>query len=140
MKNKYLIVEIHDATPEFKSELTAIVSELDNLGITRRSVLVIPNYYEKNNLINDKDFVSWINGLQEKGDEIVLHGYNHVSTNHNYSSGFQKILGTKVNHGEAEFQNIGYDEAVDKIQKGKQIFVSFSEETMNEVRKKTGLA
>ena len=121
MENKYLIVEIHDATPEFKPELTEIVSKLDNLGISRRSVLVIPNYYEKNNLINDREFISWLDDLQEKGDEIVQHGYNHVSTNHNYKSRWDRFIGTKLTHGEGEFQNISYNEAQEKIQKGKDI-------------------
>jgi len=122
MKNKkYLVVLIHDATPAFKSELNEIVSELDRIGIKKRSVLVIPNYYEKNNILGDVGFIEWLNGFKDNKDELVLHGYEHLSTNHNYSSRFQKILGTKVNHGEAEFQNISYKEAREKIQKGKQL-------------------
>ena len=118
---KYLVVSVHDATPRFKGELQEIVSELDRIGIKRKSILVIPNYYGEESILDNKDFIFWLHSLKSNGDELVQHGYNHVSTNHNFSSRFQKILGTKVNHGEAEFQNISYWEAKAKIGLGRKM-------------------
>ena len=122
MKDKYLVVSIHDVTPEFKQELTTIVSELDKIGIKKTSVLIIPNYYENKNLVKDNQFTDWLYQLYDNGNELVQHGYNHLCTNYNFKSHIQKFIGTKINHSEGEFQNISYDEAKSKIQKGKDIF------------------
>ncbi len=47
---KKLIVSLHDVTPKFEGELTEIVQELDQRGITTRSNLVVPNWERVNNL------------------------------------------------------------------------------------------
>jgi len=122
MKQKYLVVSIHDATPEFKTELGEIVSELDRNDILKRSVLVIPDYLGKNNLLHNDGFIDWLHQIQDKGNEIVQHGYEHVSTNKDYHSLYGKFVGERLAHGCGEFQNISREEANSKIQQGENIF------------------
>jgi len=122
MENKYLVVSIHDATPNFNSQLTKIVSELDKIGVNKKSILVIPDYLGKSNISQDDKFIELLHSLQDKGNEIVQHGLEHISTNHNYSSFLEKFIGEQIAQGCGEFQNISYEEAKEKIQKGKEIF------------------
>ncbi len=125
MSQKYLVVSIHDATPKFRKELNGIISELDQRKVTPRSVLVIPNYKQKYNILFDEEFVFWLSQLKSKGDELVQHGYDHIQQT--------TILKNKKNYSlqeknlemyareYAEFQNIDYNEAKRRIQKGKEI-------------------
>lgn len=122
MTQKYLTVSIHDVTPKFRGELSEIVSELDQRGVSSRSILVIPNYGLQHDISADNNFVSWLHQLKSRGDELVHHGYGHVSRNREYKSLVGRFMGEIFAQGCAEFQNIGYDEARQRIQKGKDIF------------------
>ncbi len=122
MKNKYLVVSIHDVTPNFNSQLTKIISELDKIGVNKKSILVIPDYLGKNSISQSGEFIEWLHSLQDKGNEIVQHGLEHISTNHNYPSFLEKFIGEQIAQGCGEFQNISYKEAKEKIWKGKEIF------------------
>ncbi|TET27563.1 DUF2334 domain-containing protein [Candidatus Aerophobetes bacterium] len=118
----YFIVSIHDASPAFSSELKELVSELDSHGIVPRSVLVIPNYQERYNILKDDRFLSWIQSLQEGGDEIVHHGYNHLAGEGKHSSFNNYLYDRLFAKGCGEFQYLDYREAEDKIRLGKEIF------------------
>lgn len=125
MSQKYLVVSIHDVTPEFKKELNEIISELDQKKITPRSILVIPHYKQKYNILSDNEFVFWLRQLENKGDELVQHGYDHIQQttilkNVGNFSLQEKILELYAQKY-AEFQNIDYNEARKRVRKGKEI-------------------
>ncbi|MFH0869685.1 MAG: DUF2334 domain-containing protein [archaeon] len=119
---KYLTVSIHDVTPKFKGELSEIVSELDQRCINSKNILVIPNHESYNDISADDNFVSWLHQLSSGGNELVQHGYEHVSRNRTYNSMGDWFMGNFFAQGSAEFQNIGYDEAREIIRRGKDIF------------------
>jgi predicted deacetylase len=124
MRDRKLIVSVHDVTPKYKGELTEIVSELDRVGVNKRSVLVVPNWEGEYDLRQDDNFVSWLHGLKASGDEIVLHGYNHQSTKRkgHYKNPFQWFMGEVFAQGTGEFQNLTYEETRQKLQDGKRVF------------------
>jgi len=76
MKQKELVISIHDFTHYFNSELEEIITELNQLNLKKRSILVIPNYkhipLESNSLTIDL-----LHQEVEQDNEICLHGYNH---------------------------------------------------------------
>lgn len=118
----YFIVSIHDASPAFSSELKEMVSELESHGIIPKSILAIPNYQERYNILKDDRFLSWIHSLTEKGDEIVHHGYNHLAGQGKHSSFYNYLYDRFFAKGCEEFQYLSYREAEDKIRLGKEIF------------------
>lgn len=118
----YFIVSIHDASPAFSAELKELVSELDSCGTIPRSVLVIPNYQEKYNILKDHRFLSWIHFLQERGDEIVHHGYTHLAERGKHSSFYNYLYDRFFAKGCGEFRYLDYREAEDKIRLSKEIF------------------
>jgi predicted deacetylase len=122
MSKKFLTVSIHDVTPRFRGELEEIFAELDRRKISSRSVLVIPNFQSSHDISCDQNFVAWLHDLRKKGDEIVHHGYEHVSSSRQYNSLPGWLMGEIFALGCAEFQNIGYGEAKRKIRQGKEIF------------------
>lgn len=118
----YLTVSIHDVTPKFESELKEIIAELNRRGIHSRSILVIPNYELNYDVSKNENFTAWLHDLEKTGDEIVHHGYEHVSHSRKYRSLKKWFLGEMCAQGCAEFQNINYEEARERLQKGKAIF------------------
>ena len=119
-----LIISVHDATPKYKGELTEIIRELDRLEVNKRSILVIPNLEEKYDLRKDYAFVSRLRELKNEGDEIILHGYNHESTQRKgyYKNPFQWFMGEVFARGTGEFQNLTYEEVRQKLRNGKKTF------------------
>jgi len=118
---KYLVVSVHDVTPAFGSEIKEIVDELKIQKIDKKSILVIPNYLGRYNILKNYRFLNRLNVLKEEGNEIVLHGYEHISRNKKYSSFYGYLMGEWIAQGCAEFQNISYGEAEDKIRRGREI-------------------
>ncbi|MCD6083640.1 polysaccharide deacetylase family protein [Candidatus Aerophobetes bacterium] len=118
---KYLVVSVHDVSPAFGGEVREIVSELKNQKIHKKSILVIPEYQGRYSILKDSEFLSWLYSLREEGDEIVQHGYEHISRNRRYGSFRDYLIGEFFAQGCAEFQNSGYEEARDKIKKGREI-------------------
>jgi len=124
MTTNNLIVSVHDVTPRHKSELLEIVSELDRIGISRRSILVTPNWWDRYDLRKEDNFVAWLHELRDGGDEIVHHGYNHRSDKRkgHYKTIFEWFVGEVFAQGTGEFQNLTFQEARAKIEKGNRIF------------------
>jgi len=120
-KRKYLVVSVHDVTPAFDSEVREIVDELRIQEVDKKNILVIPNYHNKYNILKSDRFSGWLHSLKEKGDEIILHGYEHISRNRKYSSFYGYIMGEWVAQGCAEFQNISYEETKDRVERGRKI-------------------
>lgn len=72
-----LVVSIHDVSPLTHDRVIAMLDDLAALGVTRTSLLVIPNHHHRAPMNADKGFCAWLGKLAEAGHEIVLHGYHH---------------------------------------------------------------
>lgn len=107
---KKAILEIHDISPFFKTELQKLKSFLANFREERVTLLVIPNYrheYPLEACSETKRLVEEVRG------EIVLHGYSHF--------GKRKISQILLTWGEAEFSSLTLDQTLERIRKGKEI-------------------
>ena len=87
---------------------------------------MIPYYKQRYNILSDKEFVFWLHQLKSKGDELVQHGYDHIQqTKTTFQNRGNFLLQEKVlkmyARKYAEFQNIHYNEARKRLQKGKEI-------------------
>src|SRR5690349_10073256 len=74
---KALIVSLHDAHPGSYAQIAEQVAFLAGYGITRSSILVVPEFHHRGSLLQDKGFCETVSGWQDQGHEIVLHGYYH---------------------------------------------------------------
>src|SRR5512144_1309048 len=73
-----LVVSVHDVTPPTQDQVRRMRDLLDDIGVTRCSLLVIPNFRGRHPIDADAGFCAWLAGLRDRGDEIVLHGFEHV--------------------------------------------------------------
>ena len=45
--SKKIVISIHDAAPNFTNELKIIFKALDDLGVKKRTNLIVPNFAKK---------------------------------------------------------------------------------------------
>ncbi|MCK4807568.1 MAG: DUF2334 domain-containing protein, partial [Candidatus Aegiribacteria sp.] len=112
---KRLHLTVHDVSPAHEDTLRKIHSALGELGAVRYSMLVVPEYHGKWSLDEFPDFCRWLQGLEENGVEIVLHGCRHEGNTAGLGTS-DRIRSSLFTRGEGEF--LGLDEkAAEKLLK-----------------------
>ncbi len=72
-----LVVSLHDVSPLTRDVFTAMLKELAGVGVTKTSLLVIPDHHHRGHMLDDAGFCRWLEGLAKAGHEVVIHGYYH---------------------------------------------------------------
>jgi predicted deacetylase len=119
---KSLIVSLHDAHPGSHAQIAEQVAFLAAYGITRSSILVVPEFHHEGALLDDPAFCEAVTGWQAGGHEIVLHGYFHdrlESPPEKLSTVFWTRLYTNQ---EAEFLDLPRETAQLRLEKGRALF------------------
>jgi hypothetical protein len=121
---KSLIVSLHDAHPGSQAQIAEQVAFLATYGITRSSILVVPEFHHRGSLLQDRAFCEAVSGWQARGHEIVLHGYFHdrrESPPETLSTVFWTRLYT---NREAEFLDLPREAARLRLERGCALFES----------------
>jgi uncharacterized protein len=118
----YLVVSIHDVAPATQAICDKIISELTKKGIRHSSLLVVPDYHHRGRSMLDRQFVSWLRGLEADGHEIVIHGYFHERPRRDTETALEKFVTRFYTQGEGEFYDLGYDEAFRRIKTARDEF------------------
>ena len=71
------LVAIHDVTPAHQASLSRIYALLQQVGIARYALLVVPDWHGEWPLDRHPPFVNDLLARQDAGVEIFLHGYRH---------------------------------------------------------------
>ena len=111
----YLVVSIHDVAPSTKLITEKIVSELARKGVHHCSLLVVPDYHHQGGSMQDRQFVSWLRGLEAAGHEVVIHGYFHERPPRERERLLEKFVTRFYTQGGGEFYDLGYEEAFRRI-------------------------
>jgi len=112
-----LVVSIHDVSPPERARVEQVMARLAGIGVRRFSLLVIPNLRDRWPIDADQAFCNWLRQRQDRGDEVVLHGWEHAAV------GTPRALGDRLRNrwytqGEGEFLSLEYDEASRRISLG----------------------
>jgi hypothetical protein len=121
---KSLIVSLHDAHPGSRAQIAEQVAFLAAYGITRSSILVVPEFHHRGSVLQDKTFCDTVSDWQTRGHEIVLHGYFHdrrESPREKLSTVFWTRLYT---NREAEFLDLPEETARQRLERGRALFAS----------------
>jgi predicted deacetylase len=121
---KSLIVSLHDAHPGSRAQIAEQAAFLATYGITRSSILVVPEFHHGGLLTKDPSFCDAVSGWQAAGHEIILHGYYHdrrESPRENLSTLFWTRLYT---NREAEFLDLPRETARQRLERGRALFES----------------
>jgi predicted deacetylase len=126
---KSLIVSLHDAHPESQAAIAEQVAFLAGYGITRSSILVVPEFHHGAPVETAAPFCEAVSGWQAGGHEVVLHGYFHdrqESPPEKLSTLFWTRLYT---NREAEFLDLPRETAKARLEKGRALFASLGWKT-----------
>ncbi|HEX4140059.1 MAG TPA: polysaccharide deacetylase family protein [Candidatus Methylacidiphilales bacterium] len=121
---KSLIVSLHDAHPGSRAQIAEQVAFLATYGVTRSSILVVPEFHHGATAAGDPAFREAVTAWQASGNEIVLHGYFHdrkESPRETLSTLFWTRLYTSQ---EAEFLDLPRETAQDRLARGRKLFES----------------
>jgi uncharacterized protein len=110
-----LVVSVHDVAPSTQKAADNIISELARRGVRTCSLLVVPDYHHQGLFTKNRQFVSWLQNLEADGYEIVVHGYCHHRPRRPNETMRDKFLTRFYTNEEAEFYDLGYEEALRRI-------------------------
>ncbi len=117
-----LVVSIHDVAPSTQMIVQEMLDDLKQLGVSRCSLLVVPHYHEKELLTMEPSFVMWIREKQQEDHEIVLHGWSHLRPVSSKEGLWKRWMTQHYTRGEGEFYDLSYNDAREKLKKGKEEF------------------
>jgi predicted deacetylase len=121
---KSLIVSLHDAHPGSHAQIAEQVAFLAGYGITRSSILVVPEFHHSGLLTKDPSFCTDVSAWQAAGHELVLHGYYHDRAEAAPDT-FSNFYWTRLyTAGEAEFLDLSKDVARARLELGRLLFKS----------------
>jgi predicted deacetylase len=119
-----LVVSVHDVAPASQARVQEILSELAHHGVAVCSLLVVPNYHHSGCFTENRAFVRWLQDLEAKGHEIVIHGYFHERPRRADENVSQKLFTRFYTKDEGEFYDLEYDEAFRRIARAREEFTS----------------
>ena len=119
-----LVVSVHDVAPSTRARVEEIVSELSHHGVLVCSLLVVPDYHHRGCFTEDAAFVRWLQDLESKGHEIVIHGYFHQRPRRAGERLLQKAVTRFYTSDEGEFYDLDYDEALRRITQAREQFAA----------------
>jgi hypothetical protein len=111
---------MHDVTPARFEQTRACMDMLDSIGLPCSSLLVVPRYHDIP-IESDPAFVKWLSERQERGDEIVLHGYRHV-VEEKPRGWLPRLQCNLFSRMECEFLGLSADAFNSLIRKGLAVF------------------
>ncbi len=119
MHKKSLIVSIHDVRPGLLPEIQQMMSTLAQIGISRTSLLVIPNFHRHEPITANQALIYELRRLQDQGHEIVLHALYHLEDAQPDRGGVREFLLARLHtRGEGEFLRLHREEARKRIASG----------------------
>src|SRR5205823_8816786 len=115
MSGHSLIVSLHDMAPATWDTSRKMLAELQQNGIRKCSLLVVPNYHHQGASLQDREFVSALRDLEGEGHEIVIHGYFHQRPRRAAEPLLNQFLTQVYTQDEGEFFDLDYNEARRRI-------------------------
>ena len=116
------VVSLHDVSPLTRDVFTAMLKELAEAGVTKTSLLVIPNHHHRGHMLDDAGFCRWLESLAKAGHEVVIHGYYHQRPRRADETVRQRWVTSVYTMDEGEFYDLSKEEAADLLARAKEDF------------------
>jgi predicted deacetylase len=99
-----------------------MVAELGRIGVSRMSLLVIPDHHRRGHFLDHPAFCEWLKVQVAAGHEAVLHGYFHARKPRTGESFRSRWLTRTYTAGEGEFYDLALEDARELARKGRDDF------------------
>lgn len=115
--SRYLVVTIHDVAPPTLPRVRQILSDLEEVGIRRCTLLVVPRFHGEWDLESTPEFRDFLLSRDPERQEICLHGYQHLGRPDDHR-GLARLIATRYTDSEGEFYRLQIKRAVPLIERG----------------------
>ena len=115
---KSLVVSLHDVSPLTQTLCEEILTQLQKLGITQTSLLIIPNHHQRAPISGNSAFRNWLAHKIDAWHEPVLHGYFHQRQKQKEDTFRAKLTTEIYTAGEGEFFDLSTEEAFIRGERG----------------------
>lgn len=113
------MVSLHDVHPGSSAAIRAQVEALDAIGVSRFSLLVVPDFHGDGRIGSDPGLCDWLRERVSLGDEVVLHGYHHLRVGAEES--WRTVFWTRFyTRNEAEFLDLSRAAARALLRRGRE--------------------
>ncbi len=116
-----LVVSIHDVSPLTQPIVRTMLADLAEAGVSRTSLLVVPDHHKKAPVANDPSFCQEMRNLVSCGHEVVLHGYYHLRPP-KQTTLLKSLITEHYTAGEGEFFDLSQNEAAERLTTAKKEF------------------
>jgi predicted deacetylase len=122
VSNRALIVSLHDVSPLTHAACGRIMPELEALGVSRMSLLVIPDHHHRGHFAADSEFCDWLRAQAAAGHEIVTHGYYHRRERRERETARERLTTRVYTADEGEFYDIDKEKAFARVKRANDEF------------------
>lgn len=116
-----LVVSIHDVSPLTQSVVHIMLADLADAGVSRTSLLVVPDHHKKAPIAKNPSFCREMRNLVSCGHEVVLHGYYHLRPP-KQTTLLKSLITEHYTAGEGEFFDLSREEAAERLTTAKKEF------------------
>jgi predicted deacetylase len=113
-----IVISLHDVSPLTEGRCRRIVQELEQMGVQKLSLLVIPDHHAKGRTVDAPALCEWLRQCAQNGHEIVTHGYFHRREKKPGENLMQRMTTRVYTAGEGEFFDAGRAEAAALVRRG----------------------
>ena len=113
----YFNVSLHDITPAREQEARTLLSLCESCGITRGTLLVVPNFHGQYPL-RQHPLAQWLQTLARNGWEIALHGQEHLMSEPTRLTLLQRLIAHHYTDREGEFFLLSGEDARRRLTQG----------------------
>jgi predicted deacetylase len=120
MNDPTLCIVIHDVAPPTWTGCKRLLDALAQIGEFPVTLLAVPRYHRA---LRSSAFECWLRERAAAGDEIALHGYTHLDEEPLHGP-VDRLRRRVYTRGEGEFSGIAFDEAMRRLQAGREWLAS----------------
>jgi uncharacterized protein len=125
-----LLASIHDVSPRFEGEIDRLLETLRPHVDGRIAMLVVPNHWGDAPIIPASPFAGRLRAWAEEGLEIFLHGFFHRDEARHTAPG-DFLRARLMTAREGEFLGLSREEAVVRIERGRELIESVTGRPIN---------
>lgn len=116
------MVALHDVAPPFEREIRAQLALLNEMGVDRCALLVVPNWHGAYPLSRDMPLATLLRRQVERGSEVVLHGLQHRRRGAIHGPAHLRLRAELVAPNVCEFLSLAAEEVIDGVRIGVRLF------------------
>jgi len=120
VSNRALIVSLHDVSPLTHEAWARIVPQLEVLGVSRLSLLVIADHHHPGHFAADSEFCDWLRARAAAGHEIVTHGYYHSRERRARETAVERLTTRVYTADEGEFYDLEREQARARVKRANE--------------------